>query len=232
MTGVLDQYKSVYDTAKSPLVRLDLKGQSQALSQMSTWTTAQSGVTAYVDLSGVHVSGAGSVPVTVPTGSTVNGGVAQPVLRRAVRLDHRTCDRHRRCRPGDPAGGYVPVGTPPAAPAAPTATAGNASATVTWTAPADNGNPITGYKVYSSADNFTAAVASPTASPATVTGLTNGTGYTFKVSAVNGTGEGPAVGPVQQCDPGHGPGRADHRHRHRRQRLGHGELDRADRHRR
>ncbi|HVW48624.1 MAG TPA: N,N-dimethylformamidase beta subunit family domain-containing protein, partial [Solirubrobacterales bacterium] len=37
--------------------------------------------------------------------------------------------------------------TAPAAPAAPTATAGGASATVTWTAPASGGSPITSYKV-------------------------------------------------------------------------------------
>ena len=201
VTGVLDQYKSVYDTAKSPLVRLDLKGQSQALSQMSTWTTAQSGVTAYVDLSGVHVSGAGSVPVTVPTGSTLNGVSLSPYSGEQSGWITAPATDTVVAVPATLAGGYVPVGTPPAAPAAPTATAGNASATVTWTAPADNGNPITGYKVYSSADNFAAAVASPTASPATVSGLTNGTGYTFKVSAVNGTGEGPPSAPSNSVTP-------------------------------
>ena len=172
------------------------RARARRSARWSTWTTAQSGVTAYVDLSGVHVSGAGSVPVTVPTGSTVNGVSLSPYSGEQSGWITAPATDTVVAVPPTPAGGYVPAGTPPAAPAAPTATAGNASATVTWTAPADTGgSPITGYKVYSSADNFTAAVASPTASPSTVTGLTNGTGYTFKVSAVNATGEGPPSAP-------------------------------------
>ena len=192
MQGVLDQYTSVYDTAKSPLVHLDLKGQSQALSQMSSWTTDQSGITAYVDLGGVHVSGAGSVPVTVPTGSIVTGGSLSPYSGEQSGWITAPAADSVVAVPPTPAGGYVPAAAPPAAPAAPAATAGNASATVTWAAPADTGGaPITGYKLYSSADNYTTAVAAPTASPFTLSGLTNGTAYAFKVSAVNATGEGP-----------------------------------------
>ena len=108
--------------------------------------------------------------------------------------------------------------TVPAAPTIGTATAGNASATVNWTAPTDTGgSPITGYKVQaSSADNFTGCGGAPAdATSPTVTGLTNGTGYTFTVAAINATGDRPGLGRLQQRDPGHRPGRADHRHRHR-----------------
>jgi hypothetical protein len=57
------------------------------------------------------------------------------------------------------------------------ATAGNARATVGFTAPTSNsGSPITGYTVTSRPGGQTA---SGPASPIAVTGLTNGTAYTF-----------------------------------------------------
>ena len=82
----------------------------------------------------------------------------------------------------------VTPATVPGAPTVGTATAGNAHATVSFTAPADNGgSAITGYTVTSSPDNLTA---SGTASPITITGLTNGTAYTFTVTATNAVGSG------------------------------------------
>ena len=80
---------------------------------------------------------------------------------------------------------------PPGAPTSVTATAGDGSATVTFTAPAFTGIPpgITGYLATSSPGGFTATGAS---SPLTITGLTNGTSYTINVQATNGTGYGAA----------------------------------------
>ena len=73
--------------------------------------------------------------------------------------------------------------TVPGAPTGVSATAGNALATVTFTVPVGNGgSPITGYTVTSSPGGFTK---SGPASPITVTGLTNGTAYTFTVTATN-----------------------------------------------
>jgi Fibronectin type III domain len=86
---------------------------------------------------------------------------------------------------------------PPQVPGAPTgvsASAGNQSATVSWTAPGDGGSPITSYTVtpYIGATAQTAktVTGSPPATTTTVTGLTNGTAYTFKVSATNTVGTG------------------------------------------
>jgi alpha-tubulin suppressor-like RCC1 family protein len=86
------------------------------------------------------------------------------------------------------------AGTWPRLPGAPTigtATAGDASASVTFTAPIDPGVPatITSYTVTSSPGGFTGT---GSASPITVSGLTNGTAYTFTVTATNVAGTGPA----------------------------------------
>ena len=76
----------------------------------------------------------------------------------------------------------------PGAPTIGTATAGDTTATVTFTAPASSGGAaITGYTVTSVPGGNTGTGA---ASPITVTGLTNGVAYTFVVTATNSAGTG------------------------------------------
>src|SRR5262249_13520246 len=73
--------------------------------------------------------------------------------------------------------------TAPGAPTGVTASPGNGQATVTFTAPASNGgSPITSYTVTASPGGAT--VTGP-ASPITGPNLTNGTAYTFTVTATN-----------------------------------------------
>lgn len=78
----------------------------------------------------------------------------------------------------------------PNAPTRVTATAGNALATVSFSAPASNGGfAITSYAVTSRPGGKTA---SGPCSPITVQGLTDGTAYTFTATATNSMGTGPA----------------------------------------
>jgi hypothetical protein len=88
----------------------------------------------------------------------------------------------------------------PGAPTIGTATAGNASASVDFTAPADLGFPatITAYTVTASPGGATGTGSS---SPITVSGLSNQTAYTFTVTATNATGTGPASAASNSATP-------------------------------
>lgn len=95
----------------------------------------------------------------------------------------------------------------PGAPTIGTATAGNASASVTFTAPAAGSAPtVTGYTVTSSPGGLTGT---GSASPITVSGLTNGTAYTFTVTATNSDGTGPASAASNSVTPSAGGGGGD-----------------------
>jgi hypothetical protein len=82
--------------------------------------------------------------------------------------------------------------TLPEAPTIGTATLGNASATLTFTAGNSGGSSITNYKYSTDGTTYTAFSPAQTTSPLTISGLTNGTAYTFRIKAVNANGDSPA----------------------------------------
>jgi hypothetical protein len=106
--------------------------------------------------------------------------------------------------PSSPSNTVTPTAPPaPTAPDAPTnvtATAGDTTATVSWIAPSSNGgSPITGYTVTSLPAGGTAT---PTgATSALVTGLTDGTQYTFTVVATNMVGPSDPSSPSNTVTP-------------------------------
>ena len=93
-------------------------------------------------------------------------------------------------------GVITPDALPPAAPTNVIAVRGDKSATLTWTAPTNVGtSPLTDYTVQYSANGGATWTTFPdgvsTATSATVTGLTNGTAYVFRVAALNKNGASP-----------------------------------------
>jgi large repetitive protein len=86
----------------------------------------------------------------------------------------------------------------PGAPTGVTADAGDTQATLHWTAPADTGGlPLTGFVVSSgSGPNAVNLEVGASASAQVVTGLINGTAYSFTVAARNAVAVGAASAPV------------------------------------
>ena len=96
---------------------------------------------------------------------------------------------------------------PPGVPTAVQATAGDRSVALSWTAPSsDGGSAITSYRItpYIGAVAQTPVATGSAATSRTLTGLSNGTTYTFRVAATNASGTGAnstASAPVTPAPP-------------------------------
>ena len=117
----------------------------------------------------------------------------------------------------------------PDAPTNVVATAGNQTATVTWTAGSSEGSTTTSYTVTATdtsspaldpndgGETCTYTVVSPEVDSCTFTSpnlLANGDSYTFTVTGTNADGTGARFGPVERGHPLDGARRPDPRHRH------------------
>lgn len=106
-----------------------------------------------------------------------------------------------------PSNSVTPIAiTVPGAPTGAAAVAADSQATVSWVPPVSNGNAtITSYTVTARINGVptanTATTPNGTTTSAVVTGLTNGTIYTFTVHATNSKGAGPESAPSNAVTP-------------------------------
>ena len=133
------------------------------------------------------VGGASITSYTVS--SLANGTVHAFKLRAADAVGPGTESAEKTATP-------TVAATAPAKPAAPTLTPGNRQLSVSWSAPATGGSPITDYDVRyraGTAGPWTewAASATSTATSAVITGLTNNQPYQVQVRATNSVGDSP-----------------------------------------
>jgi FtsP/CotA-like multicopper oxidase with cupredoxin domain/fibronectin type 3 domain-containing protein len=154
-----------------------------------------SAVTSYTVTSapgGIKATGAGT-PITV--GGLTNGTAYTFTV---------TATNVIGTGPASTSSNAVTPAAPPGAPRIGTVTAANGQATVMFTAPASNGgSPVTVYTVTSTPGGITATGKS---SPIVITGLVNGTAYTFTLTATNAAGTGPASSPSASVTPAGPPG--------------------------
>jgi surface antigen len=155
-----------------------------ALGSVAWWST-NGGHVAYVEA----VNADGSVKISEMNTDYHNG------------FDFATLVRGQRWPSGfihiadRPSGASVPD-----APTNVHAVAGLASATVTWSAPADNGSPITGYRVRTSTGDRS-VLAAASATSVTIKRLQPATTYTFTVRAINAIGRSARSAPSNSVVP-------------------------------
>jgi hypothetical protein len=201
-SGVVTATSSV-TVASAPTVPAapTITGTAGANGVRLSWTPPSSGGAAITSYQYSTDNGVSWHTVTTSSSSSLaNGNVTTTVSATVAGLSrgvsHNYEVRAVNSVGASVASNVVAVVLPAAAPGAPTgvsARRGNGSATVSFTAPSDDGGAaITGYLVTVSPGGATVHCA---ASPCVVHGLTNGKAYTFSVRATNSVGTG-AASPV------------------------------------
>jgi hypothetical protein len=160
-----------------------------------SWSAPSSGGTVSTYTITPYVGSAPQTPTTAPgsaTSKTITGLTTGTTYTFTIQASNPAGSGP----PSPPSNPVTPqTAVPPAAPTGVSAQGASQSAQVTWTPPAGDGDsPITGQTVipYDGGVAQTPTQVGPAATSATITGLTNGTTYTFKVTATNGVGTSPA----------------------------------------
>ena len=137
-------------------------------------------------------------------------GTTDPTVVRTMVADGNSSINRLGVIPVDPILNAIPSEvpplpfTPPQPPGAPSVTRGSGQVTVTWTSPTeDGGAAITTYQVRSEPSG-SGCTTSGTLT-CTVTGLTNGTAYTFTVVATNEVGTSKPSAPSDAVTPAGAP---------------------------
>lgn len=153
--------------------------------------------------------------VTASTGQTATGTTSPISITMPAGAATFTITATNSVGTSDPspASNQVTVSTAATAPAtmaAPTATAGDTTASVVMAAPSDGGSPIAGYTVTSIPAGGVDANAGTTALTHNITGLINGTAYTFTATATNAVGTSAASPASNSVTPAAAPALANY----------------------
>jgi electron transfer flavoprotein alpha/beta subunit len=168
-----------------------------SLSALVSWTAPSTGgpVATYTVTPYIGTTAQTSLATTVSgaTSTTVTGLTQGTSYSFVVQASNSTGSG-----PASAPSAAVLIGGPtaPSAPQGVTASPASSQALVSWSAPSSNGgSPITSYTVtpYAGSTKGTAVSVSSSATSADVTGLTNGTAYTFQVTATNSSGTSSAA---------------------------------------
>ena len=138
-----------------------------------------------------------SYTVTSTPGSYTGTGTSSPITVTGLQSNTSytytvTSTNNTGTSSASSASSAVTATTVPQAPTIGTATGGDSSATLTFTAGATGGSAITNYKYSTDNTTYTAFSPAQTSSPLSFSGLTNGTSYAFYLKAVNANGDSSA----------------------------------------